>query len=268
VPLTAGSQFDRISGMPECFIIMPVSTPESWLSRYSDDPEHFTHVLEYLFKPAVEKAGYTPVSPIAKGADLIHAEIIKNIEKAELVLCDMSTLNPNVFYEVGIRTAVNKPVCMVKDDKTENVPFDTTILNYQPYCSALRPWNQVKETERLAAHIQESAKRSGDQNTLWKYFGLSTRAALPEGKSSTDDRLQLLTLQIEGLGRQLNEMGERSLDRKEALAGYYSADELDWMRANGMIASRSRYDAALSAMESARNEIKKRIIEGPPPRKG
>src|ERR1035441_11085965 len=84
--------------MPECFIIMPISTPLDWVSKYSADADHFKHVLSHLFIPALEKAGYTPIPPIAKGAELIHAGIIRNIEKADLVLCDMSTLNPNVFF--------------------------------------------------------------------------------------------------------------------------------------------------------------------------
>ncbi|MFC1984259.1 hypothetical protein ACFLVO_04550, partial [Chloroflexota bacterium] len=97
------------------------------------------------FIPAVEKAGYTPVPPQAKGADLIHAEIIKNLESANIVLCDMSSLSANVFFELGIRTALNKPVCIVKDELTPKVPFDTAILNYYEYKCALDPWELPKE---------------------------------------------------------------------------------------------------------------------------
>ena len=53
--------------------------------------------------------------PTASGSDLIHAKIIKNLETADLVLCDMSALNPNVFFEFGMRTALNKPAL---DDAT------------------------------------------------------------------------------------------------------------------------------------------------------
>ena len=194
--------------MPRCFIIMPISTPESCAAKYPEDPEHFMHVLNHLFTPALEKAGYTPVPPKARGADLIHAEIIKNIESAELVLCDVSTLNPNVFFELGIRTAVNKPVCIVKDDQTENVPFDTGIVNYHGYASALRPWNSEQEINKLITHIQDSAKRSGDENQLWKYFGLTNRATLAEGKGGKQDKLDLLTLEIESLRRKLDEVGK------------------------------------------------------------
>ncbi len=94
------------------FIIMPITTPKAFLDTYRDGKEHFKHVLKCLFIPSVEAAGYTAIPPIAKGADLIHAVTIENLEKADLVLCDMSCLNPNVFFKFGIRTSSNKPVCV------------------------------------------------------------------------------------------------------------------------------------------------------------
>ena len=74
--------------MPEekhCFIIMPLTTPDNMLIQYGNDEDHFYHVLDYIFVPSVEKAGYKPIRPIAEGADNIPAEIIKNLVTAELV---------------------------------------------------------------------------------------------------------------------------------------------------------------------------------------
>src|SRR5947207_1642478 len=116
--------------MRNCFIIMPISTPEPFVNLYGGDTTHFQHVLDYLFKPAINKVGLTPVPPIMEGSDIIHAEIIKKIEEAELVLCDISTLNANVFFELGIRTALDKPICIVKDNLTIVTPFDTSIINH------------------------------------------------------------------------------------------------------------------------------------------
>jgi hypothetical protein len=48
-------------------------------------------------------------------------------------------------------------------------------------------------------------ERSAGRNTLWKYFGLSTRATLPQGNEGKDDKIELLTLQIEGLIQKMNE---------------------------------------------------------------
>src|SRR3954451_8229180 len=106
---------------------MPLTTPPPALDAYSGDPDHFIHVLDHLFAPAVEAAGYELVRPIMRGADLIQAEIIKNLEQGDLVLCDVSQLNANVFFELGVRTALDRPVAMVKDDKTATYPFDTSV---------------------------------------------------------------------------------------------------------------------------------------------
>ncbi|TAK61813.1 MAG: hypothetical protein EPO24_05530, partial [Bacteroidetes bacterium] len=73
----------------KCFIIMPITTPSEKLAEYNNDVEHFIHVMEHLFIPAIEKAELEPMLPIASGTDVIQAEIIKKLETADLVLCDM-----------------------------------------------------------------------------------------------------------------------------------------------------------------------------------
>src|SRR5262245_53526094 len=55
---------------------MPISTPKLLLSAYRGDEHHFRHVLDYLFIPAIEKAGLSPVSPKVVGGDVIHAALI------------------------------------------------------------------------------------------------------------------------------------------------------------------------------------------------
>lgn len=187
----------------KCFIIMPISTPEEWSSKYLKDEHHFKHVLEHLLKPSIKKAGLKPITPIAKGSELIHAEIIRNIETADLVLCDMSILNPNVFFELGIRTALNKPVCLVKDDLTMKIPFDTNIVNNHTYLNALQPWTLNEEIDKLAAHIKESLEGSNEINNLWNYFALSSTAHPVKPEKGVDRRIDYLTMQIEALRDQL-----------------------------------------------------------------
>jgi len=189
-----------------CFIIMPITVPDSWLEKYRDEKEHFNHVLDCLFVPSVERAGFKPIPPKAKGSDLIHAGIIENLETADIVLCDMSCLNPNVFFEFGIRTSLNKPVCVVKDELTPKVPFDTGILNYQEYQSSLDSWLIKTEVEKLSKHLTASVERSKGQNTLWKYFGLRTEARAYEVEAGADSKLDYLALQIESMREKVDEL--------------------------------------------------------------
>ncbi len=183
----------------ECFIIMPITTPGPMIAEYRDGEEHFKHVLDCLFIPAIEQAGYRPVTPIAEGSDLIHAEIIKNLETAAIVLCDISCLNPNVFFEFGIRTSLNKPVCIVKDELTKNVPFDTGILNYKEYKSTLETWHITDEINIISDHLKVSAGKSDGQNTLWKYFGFKSEAEPYKVETGTEGKIDYLTMQIDQL---------------------------------------------------------------------
>ena len=193
-----------------CFIIMPISTPEGMLAQYRNDTDHFQHVLDHLLIPAVEKAGLKPISPKSKGSEVIHGDIVKKIETSDLVLCDMSTLNANVFFELGIRTSLNKPVCLVKDNLTDKVPFDTSIINYHTYLNALNAWELMGEIGKLSTHIQDTITKSSAKNALWKYFGLSAVAEAPVPKGGEEDRLQYLTLMIEGIKKELAKKTEET----------------------------------------------------------
>jgi Rho termination factor, N-terminal domain len=182
--------------MAECFIIMPITTPADFLPRFNGDKAHFEHTLDHLFKPAVEDAGFEPISPIAYGADLIHAEIIRHLESSELVLCDISCTNPNVFFELGIRTAVDKPVALVRDNFTTDIPFDTSIVNFHTYDASLAPWLLPMEVKKLSSHIKASSKRSKGRNPLWRYFGLTTRGAFRPEESPLEAKIDLVLHQL------------------------------------------------------------------------
>ena len=183
--------------MPQCFIIMPITTPQSVLSRYAGDQDHFRHVLDHLHVPAVERAGYDPILPAVKGSDLIQAEIIERLETADLVLCDMSALNPNVFFELGIRTALDKPVSLVTDSVTQPLPFDTSIINHHVYDPSLSAWTLESELESLTNHVISSGESDPEHNALWRYFGLTSRGTAPDlGGSPLEAKLDLVLDQI------------------------------------------------------------------------
>ena len=163
-----------------CFVVMPVTTPEEYAER-SRDPAHFSHVLDYLFAPALRNVGFKIIPPSVLGSDIIQAEIIKNLEQADLVLCDMSSLNPNVFFELGIRTALDRPVVLVRDSATPKLPFDINAINTHTYEVSLDPWVLNIEIPRLADHIKAATKDATKiGNSMWRYFGLTKRASPSE----------------------------------------------------------------------------------------
>ncbi len=187
---------------PSCFIIMPITTPIALVEQYGGDADHFAHVLEHLFIPALEIAGFEAVPPKSTGSLVIQAEIIKQLSSCKLVLCDMSILNPNVFFEFGIRTALDKPVALVVDDKTAPIPFDTSILNFHEYDSSLTPWTLAEQKQKLANHVQDSSDKSQNRNELWKYFGVTQTGTFRPEDAELGEKVDVIIRQLSALERQ------------------------------------------------------------------
>ncbi|MFI5843447.1 hypothetical protein ACIA8K_27440 [Catenuloplanes sp. NPDC051500] len=165
-------------------------------------------MLEYLIMPALKEAGYEAIPPAASGSTLILSDIVRNLEDADLVLCDMSTLNANVMLELGIRIALDRPICLIRDDQTPMLPFDTSVINTYMYDStSLLPWKTREQQRALAAHILATRNKSDGRNQLWKVFGLTQRAQSPVEKIDETDprqaRIELLEQQVAVLIKQL-----------------------------------------------------------------
>lgn len=170
---------------------MPITTPATKLPTYQQEINHFENVLEKLFTPAVEKAGFKVIPPKSQGSNVIQADIIESLSKSDLVLCDMSILNANVFFEFGIRCALNKPIALVVDDKTENIPFDTGNINRHVY-SSFPVWDLEGEIDDLAEHIKTSEEKSKGKNALWKHFGITESAEFKFESPTLEDKVDYI----------------------------------------------------------------------------
>ena len=93
-----------------------------------------------------------------------------------MLLCDMSALNANVFFELGMRTAANKPVALIKDDATPNTPFDLNIINHHTYSHELQVWKIKEQINLLRLHLESCMENSDSGNALWNYFSVSSKA--------------------------------------------------------------------------------------------
>jgi hypothetical protein len=113
---------------------------------------------------------------------------------------------------LGIRTAVNLQVALVKDEKTSDIPFDTGIINNHEYLSSLAPWTLKKEIKKLSDHLVDCFSKEDKSNNLWKYFGLSAKTEPLEESSSEVKKLDYLNMQISALRQELKEV--RSPNRR------------------------------------------------------
>jgi hypothetical protein len=182
---STASAVEATSPAGTCFVIMPITVPGHLLeTRYGGREDHFEKVYKALIAPAVTKAGLTPSPPRREGTDNIQARIINDLQTAHLVLADLSALNPNVFLELGIRSALDKPVCLVWDGG-DRLPFDTGTLSTHKYNP--HPIYELNdEIESLARHIAATMLKSDGRNELWKFFGRASDS-LPAAQLNPDD---------------------------------------------------------------------------------
>ena len=80
---------------------------------------------EKIYRPAIEKAGLRPVRADADifATGKIMDQVWSGINAAKVLVAELTTRNPNVFYELGLAHAMKKPVVLVSA-REEDVPFD------------------------------------------------------------------------------------------------------------------------------------------------
>ncbi len=109
-----------------CFVLMPFS-----------DVKDLPAVYQNHVKPVLEKCGLR-----SERADDIHdisgimQSVWESINKARLVIAEMTERNPNVFYELGIAHTLGKQVIMITQSM-DYVPFDLKhlrciVYDYKP----------------------------------------------------------------------------------------------------------------------------------------
>ena len=95
-----------------CFVMMPFAEP---IGGY----------YKKIYEPAIEKAGLKPVRADNEifGTGKIMDQVWSGINSAKVLVAELTTRNPNVFYELGIAHALRKPVVLVSSND-KDVPFD------------------------------------------------------------------------------------------------------------------------------------------------
>ena len=141
--------------MPSVFVLMPFE-------------KRFDAVYLDFIKNVLEEEGFE-----VRRADDIHSQqnilkdIIQSIRGANLIVADLTSSNPNVYYELGIAHALGRPVIHMVQSPIEDVPFD------------LRSYRLIA----YSTHFTEIEKAKDE---LAKYARKFREGKLPFGNPVTD----------------------------------------------------------------------------------
>lgn len=126
-----------------CFVLMPFNI-------------QFKNVYTQGIKPSIKKAKLN-----SKRADefftsrAIIQDIWENINKASLIIADLTGRNPNVFYEVGLSHALPQRLIIITQNK-DDVPFDLKHIRWIEYTNNASGRKQL--SKKLFRAIKEELK--------------------------------------------------------------------------------------------------------------
>lgn len=144
-----------------CFIICTIGADGSDERKPSD------RALKHVFAKAVEPMGYKAIrADKISEPGMITQQVLKHLMTADLAIADMTGYNANVFYEVAVRHAVEKPVIHVIE-AGQRIPFDVADLR------TIEMKLDLDGAEQAVSAIQEQvqaieAGRSGDTQSNWQ----------------------------------------------------------------------------------------------------
>jgi hypothetical protein len=135
----------KIDAGDTCFVMMPFVPP---LGNY----------YSIVYEPAIHKAGLKAVradDDIFTTGKIVD-QIWTGITSARVLVAELTDRNPNVFYELGLAHALDKPVVLVASNE-KDVPFDLHHIRVIYYDMTDPFWGE-KLIEKIAENILSALK--------------------------------------------------------------------------------------------------------------
>lgn len=136
-----------------------------------------------------------------------------------IIVCDVSNKNANVMFELGMRLAFNKPVVIVKDDKTD-YSFDTGNIQHEPYRKDLRHSTVEKFIDDLSKKIIKTyeASQKEEYQSFLSYFGKFEVAKVENKPIGESEALEKLLNKMTLLESQIKNLNHINLESNTILS--------------------------------------------------
>jgi hypothetical protein len=156
--------------MPEsdtCFVLMPFGRKANPFPGPSQID--FDGVYEEMIEPAVRSANLRPLradQEISSG--LIHLAMFERLLLCEYAVADLTTANPNVYYELGVRHAVRPWSTVLICGNKSRLPFDIELS--RAYLYAIDDHGSFSSLEgdvsQIRARLEDVRQRRGSNQLM------------------------------------------------------------------------------------------------------
>ncbi len=135
---------------PICFMVMPFGKkPTNNTDPKAPGEINFDALWDRALRPLIEDLGYKPIRADQDVGGLIVKEMIERLAYSDLVIAEMTILNTNVYYEVGVRQAAQREGCVLIAADWARQAFDVDQMRRIIY-----PLPEGEITEATVAEIR------------------------------------------------------------------------------------------------------------------
>lgn len=184
--------------MKSCFVITPIGTEKSEVRRKTDG------LIKSVFEPVLVDLNFKCIvaHEIAESGSITR-QVIEHLLNDELVIANLTGLNPNVMYELAVRHAKRLPVIVVAENHT-NLPFDIATERTLFFNNDMAGVEELKP--KLLNAIEKSLKDNNSDNPI--YRALEKQAVLQSVEKPSNlesyliSKLDDLTNKIDSMSHQ------------------------------------------------------------------
>lgn len=191
--------------MPTCFVIQPFDAGGKFDKRFND-----------TYKQAIEDAGLEPYRVDQDpGVEVPIDTIEKGIREATICLADITTDNPNVWYELGYAFAMDRSVIMVcGEERVGRLPFDIQHRTVIKYTSESKG-----DFDSLGQKIAERARKLLEKNEVRQVRQMIEADGLAPQEGLSSIELSVLALAAAGTGIPSSSVSAHNLQRDAERSG-------------------------------------------------
>jgi hypothetical protein len=229
-----------------CFVISPIGAAGSVERKNAD------MALNAIIRPALNESGIT--FDVKRGDEsaeigMITDHLIAEILESDLIVADLSFLNPNVFYELGIAHSAEKPVIPIAHRET-TLPFDN--IGCRAVMFDPTDWHSQVEAKKQIADFARHALAQGSaiSNPITHARGWKKL------KTSADSEQVILAKLVQDVSTLKREFSEvRMVNHSDLSEGFSSA------RKGVSAAPGKRISSCTSrSVESRRGIVRRRVL--------
>lgn len=205
--------------MRECFVIMPIGSGDAY-EVYHNRYQHIIHpAVEGVLVDGQQVFRCVRADFVTKTGSITR-DLLGRLYRSDAVIADLTDLNPNVFYELGVRHALRAGTILIALKGTR-LPFDVGDLRVIPY------EDRVGGEKKAIPQIQDllrsllADERPQDSPVLHAIPELAELGAVKEHEA----RVAALLRERDLLKAQLEVSEKTSLTNQAAIEGMREAIE-------------------------------------------